>query len=103
LIALRKTHPAFRLRTTRDIQKHLEFIDHTPANLVAYQLKDYANGDSWKNILVIYNANPTTTKMNLPSGKWRKAVWEMDFEIKDKDQFEGTLEVPSIGMVVMVN
>ena len=81
----------------------MEFIDHTPANLVAFQLKDYANGDSWNNILVIYNANPTPTKMNLPSGKWRKAVWEMDFEVKDKNHYEGTLEVPGIGMTVMMS
>jgi len=103
LIALRKAHPAFRMPTSEMIQQHLEFVDGTPSNIVAYQLKDHANGDEWKNILVIYNANPEKTKFVLPKGKWRKFVWEMEFGIENGNQFEGTIEVPGIGMVVLIS
>lgn len=101
LIALRKAHPAFRMQTSEMIQQHLEFVDGTPVNVVAYHLKDHANGDDWKNILVIYNANPTETEVILPTGKWQKEVWEMDFEMKGKEVLEGTVKIPEIGMVVL--
>ncbi len=103
LIALRKTHPAFRMPTTEMIQKHLEFVDGTPLKVVAFQLKDHANGDTWKNILVIYNANQEPTKVQLPAGQWKKEVWEMKFGIKDKETFEKEVTVPGVGMVILRN
>lgn len=102
LIALRRAHPAFRMPTSELIQKHLEFVDGTPLNVVAYQIKDHANGDEWKNILVIYNANLEETVVVLPNGKWRKTVWEMVFGIKDEVVLEGDVPVPGIGMVVLI-
>ena len=102
LIALRKAHPAFRMPTTEMVQKHLEFVDGTPTSVVAFQLKDHANGDDWEKILVIYNANSEEASVELPKGKWRKEVWEMDFGISEGAVFEGKVEVPEIGMVVLI-
>jgi len=70
LITLRKDHPAFRMSSTKDIQENLEFLNVNVTNVVAYKLKNFANGDSWKNIVVIFNANNKKQTVNIPFGKW---------------------------------
>lgn len=70
LIEFRKAHPAFRLTDSEDLKKHIEFISNLPDNVVAFILKDYANNDSFKNILVIFNANNKPLTINLPTGEW---------------------------------
>jgi len=70
LVSLRKSHPAFRMPTTAMIQKHLDFLNTDNEGLIAYQLKDNANGDTWKNILVILNGNATEASFHLPEGNW---------------------------------
>ncbi|OEK05190.1 type I pullulanase [Roseivirga misakiensis] len=70
LIALRKNHPAFRMPDTEMIQEHLEFIDTDGENFLGYQIKDNANGDSWKNILVLLNGSDLNKTIALPKGEW---------------------------------
>jgi pullulanase len=70
LIRLRQNHPAFRMSSTAEIQENLEFLDVDIPNVVAYELKNFANGDSWKNIIVIYNASDEEQIVNIPFGKW---------------------------------
>ncbi|MCD3297957.1 type I pullulanase, partial [Clostridium botulinum C/D] len=74
LINLRKKHPAFRMFSKADIKNHLEFLSNTPKNLVAFILKNNANGDSFKNLLVIYNANNFSTELTISNGKWHQIV-----------------------------
>ena len=74
LIFLRKNHPAFRMPTTKMIQDHLHFIDIADSLVVAYQINNNANGDKWKNILVLLNGNTTDKNIQLPLGKWTLAV-----------------------------
>lgn len=38
------------------VRKHLEFLPVDGGNLVAFRLKDRANGDTWDNIIVALNA-----------------------------------------------
>jgi pullulanase len=74
LITLRKNHPAFRMPTAAMIQHHLEFMDVAGDNLIAYRLKDHANGDSWRDILVILNGNALNKTISIPDGNWILAV-----------------------------
>lgn len=71
LISLRKNHPAFRMTSEDMIAKHLQFFDLNQSLMVGYQLKDNANKDKWKNIIVLFNANNTDNEVNLPAGEWR--------------------------------
>ncbi|MCE7996009.1 MAG: type I pullulanase [Roseivirga sp.] len=71
LITLRKNHPAFRMPTAEMIQKHLEFIETKDENLILYQLKDHANGDSWKEIMVILNGNALNKTISIPKANWQ--------------------------------
>ncbi len=70
LIQLRKDHPAFRMTSTPDIQKHLVFLDTPTDNSITYILKDHANGDEWKNILVMLNGGERSKTLSLPKGNW---------------------------------
>ena len=73
LISLRKQHPAFRMGSADEVRKHLVFLD-APAGVVAYQLKDNAGGDSWKNIIVILNSQKTPQTVNVPEGSYTMVV-----------------------------
>ena len=71
LIALRKGHPAFRMTTADDVARHLVFDDvKGEPNLISYSLKDYANGDSWKEIKVVFNGSEETKKVKIGRGEW---------------------------------
>lgn len=70
IVALRKTHPAFRMTSTKDIQAHLEFLDYTGNNFIGYRLKNNANGDQWEEILVLLNGADTNKTISLPAGNW---------------------------------
>ncbi len=70
LISLRKSHPAFRMTSTEQIQRHLEFLNYAGENFLAYQLKDNANGDQWKDIIVLLNGSGLNKTINLPKGSW---------------------------------
>lgn len=73
LISLRKQHPAFHMGSADEVRKHLVFLD-APAGVVAYQLKDNAGGDSWKNIIVILNSQKTPQTVNVPDGSYTMVV-----------------------------
>lgn len=69
-IKIRKKHPAFRFDNYEDAKKHIEFLGYLPSNVVGFLLKDNANGDSFKNIIVYFNPNKRPAKINLPEGSW---------------------------------
>jgi pullulanase len=80
LIALRRAHPAFRMTERTQVDKALEFAPVAPTNVVEYVLKNHANGDGWKTILVIYNGNPEPKELTV-TGDWTIVV---------NDQIAGT-------------
>jgi pullulanase len=69
MIALRRAHSAFRMTDRVRVDEALEFAPITPANVVEYVLKNHANGDRWKTILVIYNGNPEPKDLTV-TGDW---------------------------------
>ena len=69
MIAMRKAHPAFRMADKEAVNRSMEYVRNVPTNVVAYVLRNNANGDSWKNILVVYNGNLQAQELTIP-GKW---------------------------------
>lgn len=88
LIALRRTHPAFRLGMTEAISKHLTFID-TEGNgqLIAYRIQD-APGDGWTDVIVVLNGDPNRHTVALPEGNWRQVV---NRDTVDPDRVDRTI------------
>lgn len=71
LIRLRKSHPAFRMNDAEQIRCHLDFLPTEQKNVIAYQLTEHANGDSWETILVAFNSNARPVQLKIPARKYR--------------------------------
>lgn len=100
LIHIRKNHPAFRINTLKDIENYLSFINNVPDNTIAYILKDYANGDSWKEILVIFNANKNSINISIPNGVWNIAL-DYNSKVENKTITGGNITVEKISTYIL--
>ena len=58
------------MRTTEEIQRHLEFLEMPAPQMVGYVLKDHANGDSWGQIVVLFNGGTAPQSVSLPGAGW---------------------------------
>lgn len=97
LIKLRQSHPAFRLRTAREIRRHLHF-EQAPDHAIAYTLRNHAGGDPDRHLYVLYNANPESTTLQLPElGDW-EVHFGKEHVISLKQQ---QIQVHGVGMVVL--
>lgn len=103
LIKLRKEHPAFKMPTAEMIQKNLKFIEDTPDSLIAYQINNNANGDTWTDIVVAFNAGKEPQTITLPKdGKWNIVVDGEKAGVETIKEIEGnTYEIPALSSVVM--
>ncbi|WP_291530679.1 type I pullulanase [Bacteroides sp. UBA939] len=70
LIQLRKNHPAFRMGDADMVRKQLEFLPVEGKNLIAYRLKEHANGDAWEDIIVALNSRKEPAKLAVPESKY---------------------------------
>ncbi len=95
LIHLRNNHPAFRMSSAEDVRQHLTFLD-SPDNTIAFQLSEHANGDSWTNILVIYNPMKANAVVSLPEGSWTIVGTQGHVGEASLGQAAGTVVVPGI-------
>jgi pullulanase len=81
LIALRKAHPMFRMKTRQEVEANLKFLDddlgiRVPVGCVGYSLARGATGDAWSEVIVLLNPNPNPVKFKIPDGLWGVAVDE---------------------------
>ena len=74
LIKMRKEHPAFRMRTAKDIAANLIFEEKLPERVVGYTINGAAVNDSWKKIMVFFNGSGKLQSIKLPSGNWDSAI-----------------------------
>ena len=72
LIALRLSHPAFRMSSANYVKQHLVFLKE-PNNVIGYQLNGKALKDTWSSIVVVHNPNSAPNKITLPT----KANWKV--------------------------
>ena len=112
LIAMRKAHPAFRMATTAEIQKNLQFVDALSfdskifvksPNTIMYTLDGKAVGDKWQRILVILNGNTEGGRFKIPKGKWRIVGDGETINMKSKRDFKGDeIIVPPVSAMILV-
>lgn len=108
LLELRKTHPAFRMNTKEAVENNL-VICKADGNTIVYALKNHANGDTWNNIVVIYNGNKTSQTVDL--GSYGDIAGVADWNIVVNDTQAGceaiaqtggkTVDVPGLSMMVL--
>ncbi|GAB2773627.1 type I pullulanase [Hymenobacter latericoloratus] len=107
LIALRRAHPAFRLPTQELVQRHLEFLPNLPATTIGYRLKDYAGGDTWDTIVVLFNGNRQPARLPIPAARYSVVLAEDQINPAGLRQIEGvgetmTIEVPASSALILV-
>jgi len=99
MIKLRKEHPAFRMTSKNLVDEHLQFISGTPKDLIAYVLKDNANVDSWKNILVVLNSSPDPKTIKLV-GQWNVVAFSNKAGTETIKTVYDDITVPGISILV---
>jgi pullulanase len=99
LIRLRKAHPAFRMDAKADMD-NIVFLKQADG-LVAFTIGENANGDSWRTILVAYNAGPGVQNVELPAGNWTLVVDAAHAGINSLGAATGTISIPPLSMVVL--
>lgn len=70
LIALRKAHPAFRMRSAGEIARNIVFDNTGIPNLISYSILNNANDDDWKEIKVVFNGNSEDVSIDIQEYKW---------------------------------
>jgi pullulanase len=100
LIHLRRSHPAFRMRSAGDVQAHLSLLN-SPENTVMFELSGHANGDSWETILVIYNPTKDGVLFTLPPGKWTIVVSQDRISEDYLGRTSGKVSVPAISCMIL--
>lgn len=104
LINLRKLHPAFRMNSLAQIEANIKFLEGTPPNTLGYIICNNANGDIWKNILIIYNANREPVSVQIPFESWYLSVDNEDAGVEPRRQIDsGNVEVAGISMCLLYN
>jgi pullulanase len=99
MIALRKAHPAFRMTKKADVDRSLEFLRGLPPNVVAYLLRNHANGDMWQNILVVYNGNKEPQDLVIP-GNWTIVANDTKAGIEALEMVVNNIRVQGCSLVV---
>jgi len=103
LIRLRKAHPAFRMTTTDQLQEHLDFFETDSDLLVAYRLKNHANGDDWENIIVAFNGNEEGQDLDLPEGDWKLILdGEKILEEPTSAVISEKINVPAYSAIIII-
>ena len=98
LIQLRKSHPAFRMVSANAVRNNLRF-ELSQNGLISYTLNNYANNDTWKKVLVIFNANKKPVNYKLKE-TWKLAVINDSFDLNGTKTIIGKVEVPPISMLI---
>ncbi len=102
LIALRKAHPAFRMGDADLVRKHMEFLPVEGDNLIAFILKDHANGDIWKNIIVAFNGRTEPAKLTIPSGKYTVVCKDGKIDLRGMGQVKGSeILIPATSAMII--
>ncbi len=99
LISLRKKHPAFNMTSSEEVVDNLHF-EKVENNLIAYTLNNNANLDSWKKILIVYNAKKKPVDYNLKNS-WHISILGDDFDLNGQQVVHNKIKIPAVSMAVL--
>lgn len=74
VISIRKAHPAFRMGSAEKVRENLAFIPVKQKNVVAFTLKGSAVGDTWSDIVVVFNSNLRPVSIPVEQGNYTIVV-----------------------------
>lgn len=97
LIEMRKEHPSFRFESKEMIQESITPIQ-LDDQVIAYEINN--DEDTWKNIVVIHNANNHGVNIDL-KGQYQVVVKDGKADIKGLETVENLVEVPALTSMVL--
>lgn len=105
LIAMRRAHPAFRMKTAAEARENLKFYEElglpVEAPAIAYQLDGERAGDAWRRIAVLVNPEKKARSFALPEGRWLRAFGPAGL-VKDPGQpVSGQVSVEPLSLAVL--
>lgn len=102
LIELRTAHPAFRMTTKDEVKSNLQ-VYRQEGQVIAFKLNNYANGDTWRTIAVIYNGSTAPQEVALPTAdEWSVVVDHTSAGVKTIRTVKGgKVEVAGLSMMVL--
>jgi pullulanase len=94
IIALRKAHPVFRIRSKEQIAAWLKFHETDDPNVLMWTINGSGlDGESWKQVCVIANtADFISAEVTLPPGQWYVA-FEQNGAVTESHTADGTVRV----------
>ncbi len=101
LIALRKAHPVFRLRTKAEVEGRFALRPHPWYDTVCFTIDgEGLEGETWNQVCVMINGSQHMTgTFQLPVGKWKRASDGMRVASQGRS-WEGAVQVPKrTGMI----
>ncbi len=102
LIHLRKNHPLFRMINSYQIQHFIHFCTEYQMGVVSYCINGKAVGDSWENVVLIFNGNRKKIRHLLPEGKCQIMVRGDSFSNEGLAVVSKEVEVEAISMMILV-
>ncbi|NOJ72374.1 type I pullulanase [Paenibacillus alvei] len=102
LIELRSAHPAFRMTKKDEVTSNLQ-VYRQEGQVIAFKLNNFANGDKWRNIVVIYNGSTASQEVALPTAdEWSIVVDHTSAGVETIRTVEGgKVEVAGLSMMVL--
>jgi pullulanase len=103
LIQLRKNHPAFRMTDARQIQEYIHFCAEYKIGVVSYCIDGAEVGDSWKNIVMLFNGSKKEVLHPLPDGTYQVVVnGDEFFEENQGEMVSGELKLQAVSMMILI-
>ncbi len=103
MIALRRSHPVFRLTTREEIDARLVFEDTLSPDPSAIYLSlngENLKNETWKKTLVLINPHPTDMTFPLPPGRWKIHIQGWRVSTKGILDVQENVPVPARGLVI---
>ena len=100
LVTLRNRYSSFRMPTTEDIKRYINFLPTDDENVVAYTIGKYERNAPF---LIIYNPNDKATTLELPQGEWRVIVNKDKVDLENQVPIEtSTITVSGMNWAVII-
>ena len=81
------------------VDQAFEFGMNIPDNLVAYFIRNHANGDSWQNILVVCNGSEQARELKA-KGNWTIVANEQRAGVEDLQTVNDEIHVEPYSLVI---
>jgi pullulanase len=105
LIAMRRAHPVFRMRTAQEVRENLKFYEELGLKVeppaIAYMLNGAREKDSWERVVVLVNPEKAARDFALPMGKWRVVFGPAGLAAAPGEPVSGTFRAEPLSLTVL--